>query len=379
MRSVWCLSGPWARRLPIGLFALALLGLVLPSGALAQSSVGQAANAAIGRSLEDAVQQNQNDLLNGGRSGSSSSVAGIGFGANPTGRLRFSDHDKTRVPGPPDFNNPNFSWKTEEASAFANVVTTVPGTVLGGQVKVSTFAGYNHLSLDIKNNATFQLDPAQSGSAENDSFLMGASALWSKGNTYALLTAVGLLGQTTLNDSIDDCLNPNTCAFQKYKFDTVGFIGTATVGQVFPLSAASTGPMLDLRGSLNYTANIGDSFFNVHVYDPGGVKQTYKFFTWTATGSATLFANIAMPNAALLRPYLQAYVRQEFGYSNKLSIDDHGTFDTNHYDQAHTYGGVDLGATYALGNMTLGASIYYDGSADERTVGGRLGASWKLN
>ena len=50
-----------------------------------------------------------------------------------------------------------------------------------------------------------------------------------------------------------------------------------------------------------------------------------------------------------------------------------------HYDQAHTYGGVDLGATYTLGKMTLGAAAYYDMSADDRTFGGRLGASWKLN
>jgi hypothetical protein len=40
---------------------------------------------------------------------------------------------------------------------------------------------------------------------------------------------------------------------------------------------------------------------------------------------------------------------------------------------------VDAGLTYALGKMTLGAAIYYEGSADERTLGGRLGASWKLN
>ena len=47
--------------------------------------------------------------------------------------------------------------------------------------------------------------------------------------------------------------------------------------------------------------------------------------------------------------------------------------------RSHTYGGVDLGATYTLGNMTLGAAAYYDMSADDRTFGGRLGASWKLN
>jgi hypothetical protein len=29
--------------------------------------------------------------------------------------------------------------------------------------------------------------------------------------------------------------------------------------------------------------------------------------------------------------------------------------------------------------MTLGSAIYFDGSADEQTLGGRVGASWKLN
>ena len=376
MRGVVRLSGACGWLLPVGLLGVALL----PSGALAQSSVGQAANTAIGRSLEDAVQQNQNDLLTGGRSGSSSAVGGaIGASVVPTGRLRSSDHDMLKLSGPPDPNNPHFSWDTREASVFANVVATVPGTVLGGQVKVSGFVGHNWLSLDIKSNSTFQLDPAQFGSAENQSLLFGGTVLWAKANSYAMATVVGFIGQTTLNDSIDDCANPNTCAFQKYKFDTAGFVGMGTVGQVFQLSSSASGPMLDLRGSASYTANFSDPFLNVHVFDPGGVEQKYTFSTWALTGSATVFSNISLQNSALFRPYVQAYVRQEVGYNNRLRFVDTGVPGIVHYDQAHTYGGVDLGATYTLGNMTMGAAIYYDASADDRTLGGRLGASWKLN
>ena len=40
---------------------------------------------------------------------------------------------------------------------------------------------------------------------------------------------------------------------------------------------------------------------------------------------------------------------------------------TELYDQAHLYGGVDAGLSYILGNMTLGAAIYFEGSSDERT------------
>ncbi len=52
---------------------------------------------------------------------------------------------------------------------------------------------------------------------------------------------------------------------------------------------------------------------------------------------------------------------------------------TDLYDQAHVYGGVDAGLSYVHGGMTLGAAVYYEGSSDERTLGGRVGMSWKLN
>jgi hypothetical protein len=160
-----------------------------------------------------------------------------------------------------------------------------------------------------------------------------------------------------------------------YTFDTSGFSGTLTTGQVYDLSKSPSGPKLDIRGAASYIQNTGDTFFNFE-----GDEQRYKFSTWTLTGSATLFNNIALPNSALLRPYIQGYVRQEVGYSNKLVSalvgDPHKI---THYDQPHTYGGVDLGLTYTQGKMTLGAAAYFDGSLDEKTFGARLGASWKLN
>jgi hypothetical protein len=360
---------------------------LLPSGALAQSSVGRAANAATGQSLRDAVEQQQSEFLGtygvGGGAG-----AGIGGGASPTGRLRGSDHDALKVPltVPPDTEN--FAWRTKEASVFGTGVYTLPGAVLGGQMKVSIFGGHNWLSLEMKDGGGNVLDANQFGKARNESVLFGGTTLWSKGNTYALATVVGMWGDTSLTDSIDDCGlgdNDNICAAHRYNFNTKGFIGTATVGQVFPLSGAS-GPMLDLRGSISYTQNIGDAFLNEHAPDPPNPLQDpdlqkYKFSMWTATVGATLYANIALQNSALLRPYVQGYIRQEIAYRNKLMFLEAGTTDPGlvHYEQAHTYGGVDVGATYTQGKMTLGAAAYVDGSADELTFGGRLGASWKLN
>jgi len=185
----------------------AALAFLFPSvSALAQSSVGHAASAATGRSLADAVEGNQKQFVDREGPGSSSRGSAIGIGTASTGRLRASDHD-----GLKPSTGQSFSWETDEASVFSNVVTTVPGTVLGGQLKLSAFAGQNWLSLDLKSNPGNVLDPAQFGGAKNESILVGGSALWAAQGTYALVTVVGMWGETTLSDSIDDCTSPVAC------------------------------------------------------------------------------------------------------------------------------------------------------------------------
>jgi len=121
----------------------------------------------------------------------------------------------------------NFAWSTKEASVFGTGVYTLPGTVLGGQMKVSIFGGHNWLSLEMKNGggAIAPLDADQFGKARNESVIVGGTALWSQKNTYALATFVGMWGDTSLTDSIDDCgvlPAPNTCAIHKYNFNTSG-------------------------------------------------------------------------------------------------------------------------------------------------------------
>ena len=90
---------------------------------------------------------------------------------------------------------------------------------------------------------------------------------------------------------------------------------------------------------------------------------------------------MALQNDALLRPYVMAYVRQEWGYKNELeAVQSDGTFLGNfYYEQRHLYGGVDGGLTYTQGNTTFAAAMYYEGSGSEHTLGGRLGVSQKLD
>jgi outer membrane immunogenic protein len=351
---------------------------VLSSNAFAQSSLGGPINAATGQSLADAVSQNEKELIDrevlGGTPAVRSGTAGGGFAgvtSFPTGRLRTSDHDALKPQ-----TDQSFSFRTREASVFGNIVYAVPESVWGGQLKLSGFVGQNQVSLDLKSNGIAVLDPTQSGSASNSSVIAGGTALWSQKNTYALATFVGTWGQTTLKDSIDDCYPgvPPPCNHNRYNFNTIGFIGTVTAGRIFDLGDASA-PKLDLRGSVGYTNNVGDRFLNVRE-----ARQNYWFSTWTGTVAATLFSNINLENNALLRPYIQGYARQEWNYRNGFDFQEVGEpAGTSRRDQAHFFGGVDAGLTYTLGNMTYGAAIYYEASGDQRTLGGRLGMSVKLD
>jgi outer membrane immunogenic protein len=398
MRGVWRLAAPcW----PISALLVGV-ALLVPSGtAFAQSSLGAPLTSATGRSLADAVGQNENELIGrevlggppGGVPAGRSTTSGGGGAATPlntfsTGRVRGSDHDAlTSSPpgGGPSGSGP-FPYDTREYSSFGNVVVTVPGTVLGGQLKLSGFVGRNDVFLRLKSDSVNILDPDQSGAAFNQSIIFGGTALWAKQNTYALATLVGTIGQSTLKDTVDDCykaspgppptgFNADFCHHNRYNFNTAGIIATATAGHVIDLGGGTSGPKLDLRGSIGYTHNAGDRFTNI-----SGDQQQYTFSTWTGTAGLTLFSNMTLQGGALLRPYIQGYVRQEWGYDNRLDFVLVGSPpDVNHYDQAHTYGGVDGGFTYTQGNTTFGAAVYYEASGSERTLGGRLGMSQKLD
>jgi outer membrane immunogenic protein len=373
---------------PIGL-CMALVLIPLSQRALAQSSLGAPLNNATAQSLLDAVRQNEKDLIDreilgnspGGQGATGSGGTGsLGLNTFSTGRLRSSDHDALSVPPGGDPGNGPFPYRTSEVSAFSNVVVSVPGIVLGGQLKLSGFVGSNAVYLQLKSDSLNILDPDQDGRARNESMIFGGTALWSKQNTYALATIVGTVGQSTLKDSVDDCYKASDsypadfCHHNRYSFNTAGFIGTLTAGQVFDL-AGKSGPKLDVRGSIGYTHNVGDTFSNVFTD-----TQRYTLSTFTGTGGVTLFTNMVLQDKSLLRPYIQGYVRQEWGYDNKLNFNIVGSGPgTVQYDQAHLYGGVDGGVAYVQGNTTLGASIYYEGSGSERTLGGRLGVSQKLD
>lgn len=367
--------------------AVLLAALVWSPNAFAQSAIGNPVNTATGRSLADAASHNLNEFLDqhglsgqgggtaggggGGGPGGAAAVTGaLGTGSMPSGRLRTTEHE-----GLKPASSQAYSYNTGETSAFANLVVLIPGTVLGGQLKFSAMVGTNNVDVKLRSNIHAALDPGQSGTGSNESLMAGGTALWSSGSTYALGSLIGFWGQTKLSDRVDAC-DASGCNLQRYEFDTSGLMATVAAGQVFDFAGPS-GPKLDLRGTLAYIENKGD-----HIRSIFGFDQRWSFSTWTGTFGATVFTNVATSGGGILRPYLQAQVRQEWAYSDVLVAravgGDEALASTFKHEQNHTYGGLSAGVTYNLDRLTFGAAVYTDYSGDERTLGGRLGASLQL-
>lgn len=364
-----------------GLLLLFLIGLT--TGAYAQSTQTVGERQAVAQSIMAAVRQNENELIDnevfgkpGGRGGTTATGT-LGIGTFATGRLRRSNHDGLNIRPlvtsdsvADDGIRHTFSFKIDEGSVIGNVVFTAPEKVMGGQLKVSAFGGYNWLSLEVKPNAANPGDPGTIGSAHNESVIIGGSVLWSMDTLYAVATAIASWGETRLTDKVGDYPN-----IHDYRYNVHGFVTSFTAGKVFELAGAN-GPMLDVRGAIAYTENKNDPFANVF-----GDEFRIRFATWTGTGALTLYTNMPMQDNALFRPFIQGYVRQEFGndYTLAFTQSGSGAFTLTAYDQNPTYLGVDAGFAYTRQNLTFGASAYYERSGDERTLGGRVRASWQFN
>ena len=197
-----------------------------------------------------------------------------------------------------------FSFKTQEESAFVNVVVSLPGTMLGGQVKLAGMIGENWVNVSARPNAFAQGEIGNLGSASNRSLLFGGTALWSSGNLYSFASLIGNTGDTKIVDKTPKFVFSDPV--RHYSTNTSGLISSTSTGYVFDLASMQNGLKLDLRGTLAYARHDTDAFA-----DEVGASRGFTFSTWTGTLGATLFANIAMQNSAVLRPYAQAYYRQE--------------------------------------------------------------------
>lgn len=346
------------RNLPARLFALVAVAFVMtPDGAKAQSPClyessgylysyyGECEEAALGSA---AIGANLSAIGEGFVS-QQLNIGLAGF-ASPTGRLRHTEHDglKEKSTG---LRTQGF--EIDEASVFANASYDLPGTYFGGRVRVNGLVGYNRLSQDG--------DPTPggvtSGKTDIDAFIYGGSYLWSKGSFYSMSLIIGVSGDA---DAVDGLTGG------RYSYDVSGYFTNSVIGYTFDWPG--NGWRFDLRAGLGHYDVETDRF------DFAGGGGTIKGVAeaWSASLTGTLFTLVDY-NGGTMRPYILASYKNVFDEDIEIKGDFVAEF-----EQADDFGKFELGFDYAKGMLTYGVAGYTEFSADETTIGARLGVSVKL-
>ncbi len=240
------------------------------------------------------------------------------------------------------------AFRTEEAAAFGSAFYKLPQPFLYGQLQLGVFAGYDSLHVTYSSTAA---------KSYNESFLFGGYGLYTSGSNYIMGTAAGAEGQT--HDG-----GPGT-------YGTHGVFASLVGGHVYQLDGAA--PLkLDVRGGVSYMDASGDNFT-----DPAGQVSSTSANGTSGSLSATLFFEKSSTGGALFRPYIKGEVREQFSYNNTIECKTLAS--TFEFGQADTTGVFEAGLDYVLPNVTFNASVYGEAASDQTTIGGKIGAKFKLN
>lgn len=327
-----------------------------------------------------AVQDLQNQIL-------SSGLEGIEVGVFPSGRLRKTWHDgyTGNVPplGVPQKSNP---FESIEESIFVTAFTTLPSQYFGGRVRLGAFVGYDHLhaSMDAV-RFTFNAPDAYFPSrADNDSVIFGGYALFARASNYFLATLSGVIGETDQKVSCVtlDASDPLYCQavqpkLKPFSYDTRGVVGSIVGGHVLDLGR---GPMfdalkLDLRAGTTVQYMEGGRFA-----DAQGALNRPVMEAWGGSFAATLFAIVNDTSGATIRPYAKGEFRNSFYYNATNHVVDSIICASGcdiHYWQKSDMAVGEVGIDYAAGNYTVNAAFYGEAAADQTTLGGRIGVTFR--
>lgn len=280
----------------------------------------------------------------------------VPVGASPTGRLRHTSHDgmRDKISG-----TRRLGYEIDEGSVFGNVMYDLPGTYFGGKVRINGLIGYGWL--DQKGDNVPGAPGVPTFSSNINSLFYGGSYMWSQGSFYTMSMIIGVSGDV---DGIG-------VGGASYAHDLSGYFTNSVVGYTFQLP----GPYkFDLRGSLGHY-DVSSDRFRAPDNQAVGLNPMIKSSSeaWSGSITGTLFTLVEIDGGGVMRPYILGSYKNVFDEDIEIKGDFVGSF-----DQANNYGKVELGFDYVAGMMTYGAAVYTELSADESTIGARLGASIKL-
>jgi hypothetical protein len=164
-------------------------------------------------------------------------------------------------------------------------------------------ANYTHTDIDLGTNDVLSQFFDKTGSADIDSWSVGAFSLLTDGRKYGLLTVTGTFG------------TPSTQNFvlgSTADYDTAGVAVSAMSGLLIPMGET----ILDLRGGFTFIRAGADDYA-----DSAGVRFTdAELEEISGTVSARLFRVVKLEDGAF-RPFIQGGLTQRLHYRNEVEVE----------------------------------------------------------
>lgn len=171
-------------------------------------------------------------------------------------------------------------------------------------VTFGLIANYTHTDIDLGTNEILAKYFDKTGSADIDSWSVGAYGLVTDGFRYGLVTVTTTFGAPeTQNFVLDSTAD----------YDTRGVAASALSGVLIPMGSGST---LDLRGGFNFVSASADSYT-----DSIGLRfSDAELEEISGTASARLFHVVKLEQGSF-RPFIQGGVTHRLHYSNEVEVE----------------------------------------------------------
>jgi hypothetical protein len=300
-------------------------------------------------------------------------VLGLGQTAAPfpgvfaTTRIRTTDHDGYSY----QYNGTSgstYKVEADEVSIMAGAYVQIPGTVF----RLGAFAGYGDLDLKLRANQNQIAQGQTGGHANAESTFYGGYAHAQFQSFYLLGTAVGMVGNSHVNES--QLTTP-------VSYDTTGSMFSLDAGYTMPvpgLGSSNRPTFLDLRGGVLHSRSASEDFA-VTFFGANDVLKTEASST-SLSLTAELFSVVKMTGGQTFKPYIKGTWRHFVDYDNTLEFVGSGAGTVFHSESANR-GLVEIGGNYQLipDKFAVTGAAYYEGASDQDTFGGRFGLSLKFN
>jgi outer membrane autotransporter protein len=258
----------------------------------------------------------------------------------------FAPADGGKTPG---FDEQNYGLTVAGRFDGSDILGAAPHSVTLG-----VLGNYTHTDIDVDG-----VGGGKGGSADIDSWSVGAYGLVTDGGKYGLVTVVGTFG------------SPQTSNFvipAEAEFNNFGFATSAVAGVLVPMGGATK---LDLRGGFNYVYGESEDY-----RDSAGILfSDGRLEEFSGTVSARLFSVMHF-DSYNIRPFVQTGLTHRFSYENELTIDG----EDFSFDDADTSVFARAGFDFDIGRTTQAyLAVRGDASEDFEAIAAQVGVTFRLD